>query len=90
MSDGTPQNGRTLRSDLGALTAQLAKAVNERPFAAAATAAGVGFVLGGGMTRAATALLIQTGTRIGASWLSEVVRRTEAPETAQDTQENRT
>jgi|SoiMetStandDraft_5_1073268.scaffolds.fasta_scaffold441156_2 hypothetical protein len=79
-----PQNGRTLRSDLDALTARISKKISERPFAATATAAGVGFVLGGGMTRAATALLIQTGTRIGASWLSEVVRRMEAPETAQE------
>ena len=84
MTGTNTQHSRTLRSDLTALQTQLAKAVAERPLAAAATAAGVGFVLGGGMTRAATALLIQTGTRIGASWLSEVVRRMEAPDTAQE------
>jgi hypothetical protein len=61
-------------SALEAMRAQLASAVIEHPFAATATAAGVGFVLGGGMTRAALALLIQTGTRIAATWLSEAIR----------------
>lgn len=84
MTETNTQNSRTLRSDFESMRTQIAKAVSERPFAATATAAGVGFVLGGGMTRAAVALLIQTGTRIGATWLSEVVRRVETQDTPQE------
>jgi hypothetical protein len=64
---------RTLWSDLGMLRSQLAAAIEARPLAAAATAAGIGFVLGGGLTRATIAVLIQTGSRVAANWLGEAI-----------------
>ena len=76
---------RTLRSDLARLRSQVASArsgawrlledaVAAQPFTATAAAAGVGFVLGGGLTRATIALLLGTGTRAAATWLGEEIR----------------
>jgi hypothetical protein len=64
---------RNLWSDLAMLRSQLAAAIEARPLAAAATAAGIGFVLGGGLTRPTIALLIQTGSRVAANWLGEAI-----------------
>ena len=58
---------RTLRSDLSQLRGQLVAAIDENPITAAATAAAIGFVLGGGVTRPALGLLIQTGSRLAAA-----------------------
>ena len=73
---------RTLRSDLEGLRLRavsaksgverlLAEAVRAQPFAATAAAAGVGFLLGGGLPRGAMVLLVETAGRIAATWLSE-------------------
>ena len=65
---------RTLRSDLDRLHSQVASAVAAEPFTATAAAAGIGFVLGGGLTRSTIALLAGTAARIAATWLGEEVR----------------
>ena len=46
--------------------------VAAEPFVA--TAAGAGFVLGGGLPRGAIALLIETGTRVAVAWFGEEIR----------------
>ena len=60
---------RSLRSDLDRLRSQLVAAIEDNPLAAAATAAAIGFVLGGGLTRPTLGLLIQTGSRVAANRL---------------------
>jgi hypothetical protein len=76
---------RTLRSDLDRLRSRVAsakdgalrvleEAVAAEPFVATAAAAGLGFVLGGGLPRGKIALLIGTGTRAAAAWLGEEIR----------------
>jgi uncharacterized membrane protein len=64
---------RTLRSDLERIRALLASAVSAQPFAVAATAAGIGFALGGGWTAARLALLLQAGSRVATAWLGEAI-----------------
>jgi surfactin synthase thioesterase subunit len=75
---GQPRAGRharrTLWSDLERLRSQLTAAIEARPLTAAATAVGIGFVLGGGLTRPTIGLLIQTGSRVAANFLGEVMR----------------
>jgi hypothetical protein len=70
----TAPEPRTLRSDFDWLRAQLAAAVVDRPLAAAATAAGIGFVLGGGLTRPTISVLVQTGSRVAATWLGSALQ----------------
>ena len=76
---------RTLRSDLYSLHARIAstkddalrllkEAVVAEPFVATAAAAGLGFVLGGGLPRGTIALLFGTGARVAAAWLGEEIR----------------
>jgi ElaB/YqjD/DUF883 family membrane-anchored ribosome-binding protein len=76
---------RTLRSDLARLHSRVAstkdgalrlleQAVAAEPFVATAAAAGLGFVLGGGLPRGTIALLVGTGTRAAAAWLGEPTR----------------
>jgi len=69
--DGEP---RTLHSDLARVRNLLEWAVCEQPFAATATAAGIGFALGGGWTAARLALLLQAGSRVATAWLGGAVR----------------
>ena len=75
---------RTVRSDLEGLRLHaasakscaerlLVEAVRAQPFAATAAAAGVGFLLGGGIPRGAMVLLVGTVTRVAAAWLSEEI-----------------
>jgi hypothetical protein len=47
--------------------------VSAQPFAVAATAAGLGFALGGGWTAARLALLLQAGSRVATAWLGEAI-----------------
>ncbi len=61
---------RTLRSDLEKMRAQIEAIVADQPLAAVATAAGIGFALGGGLTRPAIGLLIQVGSRAAMNWLT--------------------
>jgi len=76
---------RTLRSDLDRIRSRVAsakdralrlleQAVAAEPFAATVAAAGLGFVLGGGLPRGTIALLFGTGTRAAAVWLGEEIR----------------
>ncbi len=71
---------RTLWSDLERLRSQLAAAIEARPLAAAAAAAGIGFVLGGGLTRPTIGVLIETGSRVAANWLGEALHHPPGPE----------
>jgi len=64
---------RTLWSDLESLRSQLAAAIEARPLAVVATAVGIGFLLGGGLTRPTIGVLIQTGSRVAANWLGEAI-----------------
>ena len=84
-SPGEKAVPRTLRSDLDRLHARVAsakdgalrlleEAVAAEPFVATAAAAGLGFVLGGGLPRRTIALLFGTGTRAAAAWLGEEIR----------------
>jgi hypothetical protein len=66
---------RTLRSDFGRLRDLLEAAVAAQPFVATATAAGIGFALGGGWTAARLGLLLQAGSRFATAWLGETMRR---------------
>jgi ElaB/YqjD/DUF883 family membrane-anchored ribosome-binding protein len=76
---------RTLRSDVDRLRSRVAsatdgalrlldEAVAAEPFVATAAAAGLGFLLGGGLPRGSIALLFETGTRVAAAWLGEEIR----------------
>lgn len=65
---------RNLRADLDALRGQVVAVIEENPLLAAATATAVGFMLGGGMTRPALGLLIQTGTRVAAARLGAALQ----------------
>ena len=60
---------RCLRSDLEWLRSQLVAVIEAQPLAATATAAAIGFVLGGGLTPPTLGLLIQTGSRVAANRL---------------------
>jgi hypothetical protein len=71
MTSGAP---RSLRSDFAWLRARVASAVEAQPLAAVATAAGIGFVLGGGLNRPTLGLLIETGSRVAANRLGEAMR----------------
>ena len=76
---------RTLRSDLYKLRSRVASAKDDalrlleqgvaaEPFVATVAAAGLGFVLGGGLPRGTIALLFETATRVAATWLGEEIR----------------
>ena len=75
---------RTMRSDLESLRAFLVATIAARPLAAVATAAGIGFVMGGGLTRPALGVLIQTGSRVAAHWLGEAIRTPDSDFGAQE------
>jgi hypothetical protein len=76
MSPNAPEVAatRTLCTDLAALRGRIETAVADRPIAATAAAAGVGFVLGGGITRTTMSVLMQTAVGLTASWLQRTVR----------------
>jgi ElaB/YqjD/DUF883 family membrane-anchored ribosome-binding protein len=89
---------RTLRSDLEGLRLRaasaksgverlLSEAVRAQPFTATAAAAGIGFLLGGGLPRGAMVLLVGTATRIAGAWLSNEIltpKTREAPTSAEE------
>jgi uncharacterized membrane protein len=68
------QEQRTLRSDFERLRGWVASAVEAQPFVATATAAGIGFTLGGGWTAARLALLLHAGSRVATAWLGDAIR----------------
>jgi len=80
---------RTLSSDLERLRSQLAAAIQARPLAVVAAAAGIGFVLGGGLTRPTIGLLIQTGSRVAANWLGGAIHPPEHENVDVAAEENR-
>jgi hypothetical protein len=72
-NNGPETAPRTLQSDLGALRARLAAAVEAQPIAAVATAAVIGFALGSRLARPAIALLAHTAARSAATWIGEAM-----------------
>ena len=84
-SDGSPvarlqRRGRRVRQDARALTSSVEQAVDEiesflstqmerRPYATLATASGVGYVTGGGITSQLTRLIIDMGTRVAIAFM---------------------
>lgn len=72
MSKGAPT--RSLGGDLSQLEEELRDAVGEHPALALGAAAGIGFVLGGGLPRGAFTLLLGIGTRMAGAWLEREFR----------------
>jgi hypothetical protein len=75
------EDRRSLQGDLarlGSATADvdrtLRHAVSAQPLLAVGAAAGIGFLLGGGLSRGAATLLLGVGARIAGAWLDEQVR----------------
>jgi hypothetical protein len=80
MSEAAQDRVRTLRADLsrfqgslgdaaGDVDRRLREAVSEQPVLAIGAAAGIGFLLGGGLSRGALTLLLGVGTRMAGAWL---------------------
>ena len=63
----------------GELDRSLRVAIEAQPLLAVGAAAGVGFLLGGGLTRGAATLLLGAGARMVGAWLDEQIHaRTDA------------
>jgi len=63
---------------------KLRDTVEEQPVLAVGAAAGVGFLLGGGLPRGALTLLLGVGTRVAGAWLQrEFLERADAQEKEQ-------
>jgi hypothetical protein len=76
--------GRSLNRDLAQLEETLRDAVGEQPALTLGAAAGVGFLLGGGLPRGAITLLLGIGTRMAGAWLErEFLERADAQENDQ-------
>ncbi|MBK7951816.1 MAG: hypothetical protein IPK00_24395 [Deltaproteobacteria bacterium] len=82
----TPRR-RSLRSDLHRISGQagdlsaradaaLHEIVRSDPALAIGAAAGLGFLLGGGVPRGAVTVLLGVGTRMAGSWLQDLVLET--------------
>jgi hypothetical protein len=74
-----------LQEHLGAAAVEvdrtLRDAVSAQPLLAVGAAAGLGFLLGGGLTRAAATLLLGAGARLAGAWLDqEFLERAHAQE----------
>ncbi len=86
---------RSLRGDLSDLQESLEAAtkdlrqklrdtVDGQPVLAVGAAAGIGFLLGGGLSRGALTLLLGVGTRMAGAWLQrEFLERADAQENEQ-------
>jgi len=63
---------------------KLRDTVEDQPVLAVGAAAGVGFLLGGGLPRGALTLLLGVGTRLAGAWLQrEFLERADAQENEQ-------
>lgn len=79
MSEGTPD--RSLGGDLARLEETLRGIVDEQPILTMGAAAGIGFLLGGGLPRGTLTLLLGIGTRMAGAWLErEFLERADAQE----------
>jgi hypothetical protein len=88
----TRARARSLHGDLSNLEESLEAAtkdlrqklrdtVDEQPVLAVGAAAGIGFLLGGGVSRGALTLLLGVGTRMAGAWLQrEFLERADAQE----------
>jgi hypothetical protein len=72
---------RNLPADLARLRRTLRDTVDEQPALALGAAAGIGFLLGGGLSRGALTVLFGIGTRMAGAWLEqEFLERADAQE----------
>lgn len=95
MSETAQERMRTLRTDLsrfqdslegaaGDVDRKLRDTVSEQPLLAMGAAAGIGFLLGGGLTRGAVTLLLGAGARLAGEWFQqEFLERAHAQENEQ-------
>jgi len=95
MSTGARDETRTLHADLahlqeavedaaGDVDRKLRDAVSAQPLLAVGVAAGIGFLLGGGLSRGAASLLLGAGARLAGAWLQqEFLERADAQENEQ-------
>ena len=84
MSESTRARS-SLSADIARLEETLREVVAEQPVLTMGAAAGIGFLLGGGLPRGALTLLLGIGTRMAGAWLER-----EFLETGADAQENET
>jgi len=61
----------SLGSVVGEAERRLRLAVTEQPLLALGAAAGLGFLLGGGISRSAAGLVIGAGARLAGAWLEQ-------------------
>ena len=74
----------TLETGARELRQKLRDTVEDQPVLAVGAAAGVGFLLGGGLPRGALTLLLGVGTRVAGAWLQrEFLERADAQENEQ-------
>ena len=82
MKNGAQQDAHTLRADFlrlqesvesaaGEADRKLCDAVAAQPLLAVGAAAGLGFLLGGGLPRGALTLLLGVGARMASAWLQQ-------------------
>jgi len=95
MNEGAPERPHTLRTDLSRfqetlgcaaddVDRMLREAVSEQPVLAIGAAAGIGFLLGGGLPRSALTLLLGVGTRMAGEWFQrEFLQSADAQENEQ-------
>ena len=82
MSEG--MQARSLGGDLARLEESLREAVGAAPVLTLGAAAGIGFLLGGGLPRGALTVLLGVGARMAGAWLEqEFLERAEAQENEQ-------
>jgi hypothetical protein len=80
----TNARARSLPADLARLEETLRDTVAEQPALALGAAVGIGFLLGGGLSRGALTVLLGVGTRMAGAWLQqEFLERADAQENEQ-------
>lgn len=74
----------TLEAAARDLHQKVRETVEDQPVVALGAAAGVGFLLGGGLSRGAITLILGVGTRMAGAWLQrEFLERADAQENEQ-------
>lgn len=82
MKENARQHARTLQADLSRLQQSVESAVGEadeklrdaisaQPLLTIGAAAGLGFLLGGGLPRGTLTVLLEVGTRMAGAWLQQ-------------------
>lgn len=75
------RHARSMSGDLARLEETLHEVVAEQPVLTVCAAAGIGFLLGGGLPRGGLTLLLGFGARMAGAWLErELLERADAQE----------